>query len=491
MDATPGAMDGGARSQQRPLAVVRGVAFLAVGAQATHQALGDDRHHVAGEDGGTYAHVVEAGKYAQGGVGMQGGEHQMAGHGGAESHLGRLAVADLAHQDDVRILPHDGPHAAGEIHLGQLGEGGLADQGVGVLHRVFQGHDVDLFPVQVGQQGIQGGGLARTGGAGDDDHALGAGDGIQQAFQGGFRQAHAFQGDDGLFPVEDPQHDVLAMQGGQAGYPEVDGAAIEGEGQAAVLGGAGFGDVEAGDDLEAHRDGGPVFPVQAAHGLQHAVDAVADAQERGFRLEVHVRRAALDRLGQQGIDQAHHGLGVLGAHLQAAPVHLAGLDLLENAVHGQVEAVELVQVLEDLGLGGQHRLDVVAAFQVGAQLVQGDQVEQVGHRHGQRVAIRVDRQRQDMVTPGQVFRRQGDGLRVGHHLGEVDAGLAGIPGEHVAQHRVVDETQFDQLPSQGQAADGLLREGDAQLIVTDQALGGEPFTKLRGFGEMGHLVGEG
>ena len=53
--------------------------------------------------------------------------------------------------------------------------------------------------------------------------------------------------------------------------------------------------------------------MQAADLAQHAVDAVADAQEVLLRLEVDVGGAALDRVGEQRRDQAHHRLRVLVA----------------------------------------------------------------------------------------------------------------------------------------------------------------------------------
>ena len=51
--------------------------------------------------------------------------------------------------------------------------------------------------------------------------------------------------------------------------------------------------------------------MQAADLAQHAVDAVADAQEPLLGLEVDVGGAALDGVVQQRVDQPHHGLAVL------------------------------------------------------------------------------------------------------------------------------------------------------------------------------------
>ena len=104
-----------------------------------------------------------------------------------------------------------------------------------------------------------------------------------------------------LFPVEDAQHDVLAVDGRLRGDAEIDRPAVEIERDAAVLRRARLGDVHAAHHLQAHRHAGPVVLVQAADLPQHAVDAVADAQERVLRLEVDVRGAALHRVGEQRV----------------------------------------------------------------------------------------------------------------------------------------------------------------------------------------------
>jgi hypothetical protein len=58
-----------------------------------------------------------------------------------------------------------------------------------------------------------------------------------------------------------------------------------------VLRRARLGDVHLRHDLDAHRHRRPVGLVQAPDLAQHAVDAVADAQEVLLRLEVDVEAA--------------------------------------------------------------------------------------------------------------------------------------------------------------------------------------------------------
>ena len=156
--------------------------------------------------------------------------------------------------------------------------------------------------------------------------------------------------------------------------------------------------------------------MQAAHRLEHAVDAVAQPQEGRFRLEMDIRGAVLDRVREQGIDQPHHRVGVLAPELQAAPVHLASLDFAEDAIDREIEAIEIVELFEYLGFRSQYRTDFVAAFQVRAYLILGDQVENIRNRYGEDERVVIHRQGQDEVSPGEVFGQEGDGLRIGNRL---------------------------------------------------------------------------
>ena len=50
---------------------------------------------------------------------MERGEHHVASVGGAEGLLRRLFVANLAHQDDVGVLPEECPDGAGKGDLAE------------------------------------------------------------------------------------------------------------------------------------------------------------------------------------------------------------------------------------------------------------------------------------------------------------------------------------------------------------------------------------
>jgi hypothetical protein len=119
--------------------------------------------------------------------------------------------------------------------------------------------------------------------------------------------------------------------------------------------------------------------VQGADLAQDAVDAVADAQETGFRFEVHVGRVALHGIGEQRVDQAHHRLAVFVERgRQAAVVDFAGFDFVQDAVDRKFVAVILVDGAGDFRFAGKQGFDHQFRMDQRAQLVQRDDVVGVG-----------------------------------------------------------------------------------------------------------------
>jgi hypothetical protein len=81
-------------------------------------------------------------------------------------------------------------------------------------------------------------------------------------------------------------------------------------------------------------------------------------RKAGFRFEVEVRGAALDGIGEQGVDQPHHGLGVgIAPAGKAGGVGLAGFDLVEDPVDGQFVPIEQVDGAGDLRVAGEAQFD--------------------------------------------------------------------------------------------------------------------------------------
>ena len=241
---------------------------------------------------------------------MQGGEHLMAGERSAQRHGGGVGVADLADQDHVRVLAQQRTHAVGEVEPRGLADLGLADHRERILDRILERHHIHRLGAEVVEDRVQRGGLAAAGGADHQHQAFGAGEDTRELVRLRRREAERLERHDALVAVEDAQHDVLAVQRGLGGDAEVDRAPADRHADAAVLRAARFGDVHAGEHLEADGELRPARTMQRAHLAQGAVDAMADAQEPGLGLEVQVGGAARGGIGKQRIDQAHDELRV-------------------------------------------------------------------------------------------------------------------------------------------------------------------------------------
>jgi hypothetical protein len=210
--------------------------------------------------------------------------------------------------------------------------------------------------------------------------------------------------------------------------------------------------------------------VQAADLAQHAVDAIADAQEILLGLEVDVRSRSFDRVGQQCRYEAHHRLRVLVAFGEGGVVDLAGLDLAQDAVDREFVAVVVLDRPLDLGLAGEPQLDLELAIQVGAQLVHRDDVVGVGEGDDEFLVLAVDRDREDAVAPRHVARQQLERRRIDDDVREVDRLHAEFLGQGVAQRRLGDEAELHQQAPDRHVRFRLLEQRDAQLVLGQDSL---------------------
>ena len=149
---------------------------------------------------------------------------------------------------------------------------------------------------------------------------------------------------------------VLRRHGGDA---HVEFGARDAHARRAVLRQAAFGDVEAGEDLDARDQRLRQDAGRRRHGAQQAVDAHAHHEPGAERLDVDVAGAQLDRALEQIVDRAHHRRAA-GEIAQAFDVVVAQLlDVVRLAARlGVVTAEALVEhgrhILErgDLDLDG-------------------------------------------------------------------------------------------------------------------------------------------
>ena len=154
----------------------RGARTLQCSQMRAHQALRqhavERRHEVVGLD----LHVEEAAEHVDHVVGVDGGEHQVAGERRLDRDLGGLRVADLAHHDLVGIVAQDRAQPAREGEPLLLVDRDLRDAPELVLDRVLDGDDLVLRGLDLGEAGVERRGLARAGGPGHQHHPVGLAD---------------------------------------------------------------------------------------------------------------------------------------------------------------------------------------------------------------------------------------------------------------------------------------------------------------------------
>src|SRR5262249_46490487 len=111
----------------------------AVRADLADEPLGHDAFDRGGDQERLDAEVAKAGDGRGGVVSVQRAEHQVAGERGLHGDLGGFQVANLADQDDVRVLAENASKGVGEGEIDLGVDVALADAVDLVLDRVFGG----------------------------------------------------------------------------------------------------------------------------------------------------------------------------------------------------------------------------------------------------------------------------------------------------------------------------------------------------------------
>ena len=195
--------------------------LLALGAQATCQTLGRNQDDAGGDVERCYPHVAQTRQRGGGIVGVQGREHHVAGLCGLDGDVCSFQVTDFTDHDHVRVLTQKRLERSSKGQARLVIDVDLVDPRHVDFGRVFSGRDVDAWLIEDVQAGVERHRLARAGGAGHQNHAVGTMDGIEQAcfFFGLIAQginAHL-----GAVGVQDTDDDFFAKQRGQGGHTEV------------------------------------------------------------------------------------------------------------------------------------------------------------------------------------------------------------------------------------------------------------------------------
>ncbi len=145
---------------------------LAAIAQHPHQALRDHGAQRRLQQKALDAEIDQPRHGGRRGIGMQRGQHEMAGQRGMDRNMRGLGVAHLADHDDVGVLTDEGAHRGGEGQPDRRLDLRLVDAGNFVFDRILDGEDLARRLVQDRQHGRERRGLAAAGRPGDDDHAV-------------------------------------------------------------------------------------------------------------------------------------------------------------------------------------------------------------------------------------------------------------------------------------------------------------------------------
>ena len=145
---------------------------MAMRAKHPHQALRHDAVQGRDKGVGVHRHVLKAAQHVKHIVGVHGREHQVAGERRLHGNLGGFGVADFADHDLVGVVPQNGAQAQRKGQALAFIDRDLQHAGHLVFHRVFNGDDLAGPVVDLGDGGVQRGGFAAAGGAGNEQHAV-------------------------------------------------------------------------------------------------------------------------------------------------------------------------------------------------------------------------------------------------------------------------------------------------------------------------------
>ena len=293
--------------QHRQLIRTDRTSACAVGADPAHQPLGLNRQQAGTDQVPVHAHVLQAGNRTGSVIGVQGGKYQVSGERRLDGNLGGLVVANLAHHQHVRILTHNRAQPRRKTQ---------SDAGVGlnlgdaiklVFHRVFHGDDLLRLGVDLFQRRIQRCGLAATGRAGNQNHAVGLSNDPLVLFENTFGHAECGERYGGVAAIKNTQHHRFAVNAGQGGNPHVQLIAAQLIINAPVLRQALFANIKPRHQLQARGHGGMNFHRQLFNPGHDAVNPAAHIQGVLVRLKMNVAGIQIQRASEQVINQPDNG----------------------------------------------------------------------------------------------------------------------------------------------------------------------------------------
>lgn len=208
---------------------------------------------------------------------MQGGQDQMAGHRGVKCSSGCVRVANLTHENDVRILPQDGPECLGKCQAGFFVHLHLADPIDFIFDRVFDRHDVQWVPADFIDARIEGGGFAAAGRTHGKQHSLRTSNQRMQAFLDFGLKSDLREGHEGTSAPQQSNDDLLAPSRRQDGDSKIEPARFFCR-DVPILWKPPFTDVELREYFDSNGEVLVHPPGDFQNFLEQTVDAVADSR---------------------------------------------------------------------------------------------------------------------------------------------------------------------------------------------------------------------
>ena len=409
----------------------------------------------------------------------------MAGDGRAHGDLGGLAVSDFADGVDIRVLAQDGAQAAGKGHADLFIDLDLVHPVDVVFHRVFQRHKVHVALVQLVDHAVHGGRLTASGGTHHEDNAVAAAEKLPDVCDLVLGQADFVQAHHRAALVQQTRDDLLAVDGGEGRDTQVEASVFDADVEAAVLGDAALGDVQARHDLQTGQHRALQVSRHGQDVPHHAVDAHADQKLGLMRLEVNVAGALGDGALDDAVDQADgRGAGgavlaklvdregVAGLRPSLAAAHALAAHLLNRPGRALV-AVEDLDAALDGGLGGDHRDHLPPdGF---PDLFNGVEVQRVVHGEVELVLHRLDRH--DLILPRDVLRKHLGQLRGNVDLGQVDILDAELHLQRLDQFVLRDDLIFDQHVAETVLRPLLQIQSAVQFLLGDGSRRDQQFTQ--------------
>ena len=186
---------------------------------------------------------------------MQRREQQASDERGADGDVGRLAIADLANHDDVRVLPKERSQSAGEVDARRRIHRDLRDARKRVLDGIFDGRDVDhVLPLgaEARKNRVERRRLSGAGRPCDEDHSVRTRDVAQHDLVAVGREPQPLEVDRHVLLAQHAHDDLFPPVGGKRGDAEIELERAEVALEASILRRSPVVDAHARQRLDAH-----------------------------------------------------------------------------------------------------------------------------------------------------------------------------------------------------------------------------------------------